>query len=86
MTFIKKYNIAIPEFRITDKVLHPRYGRKGVHAICYADEDIITLAYQAASNLELETLDSKIDGVLFATTTPVFKNRYHASYIADLLG
>jgi len=92
MSFIKEYNIAIPKFRITDKVLHPRLGRKGQHAICYTDEDIITLAYQAASILETclpvgKARNSKleIDAVLFATTTPVFKNRYHASYIADLL-
>ncbi|MCB0480040.1 MAG: OB-fold domain-containing protein [Flavobacteriales bacterium] len=86
MSFIKEYKVAIPKFRITDKVLHPRLGRKGQHAICYTDEDIITLAFQAASQLNLATRNSEIDAVLFATTSPVFKNRYHASFVADLLG
>lgn len=92
-TYIKKYGVALPGFRISDKTLHPGIGRKGQHTVCYTDEDIITLAYQAVTNLNLETQNSKpetrnskIDAVLFATTTPVFKNRYHASYIADLLG
>lgn len=83
MSFIKKHNIALPEFRISNKTLHPRLGRKGEHAICYTDEDIITLAYQAASGIK--SLEP-IDAILFATTTPVFKNRYHASYLADMLG
>jgi hydroxymethylglutaryl-CoA synthase len=86
MSYIKKYAVAIPEFRISNKVMHPRLGRKGQHAICYTDEDIITLAFQAASKLETRNSKLGIDAVLFATTTPVFKNRYHASYIADLLG
>lgn len=81
MSFIKKYGVALPHYRISDKVLHPRLGRKGQHAICYTDEDIITLAYQAA-----EKACDKVDALLFATTTPVFKDRYHASYLADLLG
>ncbi|TAK30448.1 MAG: hydroxymethylglutaryl-CoA synthase family protein [Saprospiraceae bacterium] len=81
MTYIKKYGIALPHFRISDKVLHPRLGREVLHAVCYADEDIITLAWQAA-----EKLGDEVDAVLFATTTPVFKGRYHASYLADLLG
>lgn len=85
MSFIKDYNIAIPRFRITDNSLHPRLGRNGQHSICFADEDLITLAFQATANLKLETLNSKLDGVLFATLTPVFKNRYHASFLADLL-
>lgn len=81
MSFIKKYGVALPHYRITDKVLHPRLGRNGQHAVCYTDEDIITLAYQAAENL-----CDEVDALLFATTTPVFRDRYHASYLADLLG
>ena len=85
MTFIKDYNIAIPRFRITDNSLHPRLGRNGQHSVCYTDEDIITLAYEAASKLETRNPKLEIDAVLFATSTPVFKNRYHASFLADLL-
>jgi len=80
MSFIKEYRVALPHFRISDKVLSPR-GRKGQYAICYTDEDIITLAFQAC-----EKIKSDIDAILFATTSPVFKDRYHSSYLADLLG
>ena len=80
MSFIKEYAIALPHFRISDKVLSPK-GRKGQHAICYTDEDIITLAFQAC-----EKIESDIDAILFATTSPIFKDRYHSSYLADLLG
>ncbi len=81
MNYIKKYNVAIPKYRITNKVLHPRSPKSGQHSICYVDEDIITLAYQAG-----EKVIEDVDAVLFATTTPVFKGRYHASYLAELLG
>jgi len=81
VSFIVKYNVALPYYRISDNVLHPRMRSKGDHAICYSDEDIITLAYRAAENMVNE-----IDALFFATTTPVFKNRYHASYLAGLLG
>jgi len=81
MSYIKEYGVAVPEFRISNKTLHPRLGRKGQHAVCYSDQDIITLAFDACQNMTKD-----VDAVLFATTTPAFKDRYHASYIADLLG
>ncbi len=81
MSYIKEFDVALPDFRISDKTLQPRFGRTGQHAVCYTDQDIITLAFEAAQNLSKD-----IDAVLFATTTPVFRNRYHSSYIADLLG
>ena len=81
MSFIKSYGIALPHFRIEDNILHPK-GRKGVtKAICFSDEDIITLAYEASQEIPKED----IDGIFFATSNPVFHNRYHASYLADLL-
>lgn len=80
MSYLKEYKIAKPAFQVSDKTLHPRLGRKGQHAICYTDQDIITLAFDACQGLS-----KNIDAVLFATTTPVFKNRYHASYMTDLL-
>ncbi len=81
MSYIKSYGIAFPQFRIEDCVLHPK-GRKGVmKAVCYPDEDIITLAFESANKIPKES----IDGIFFATATPVFHNRYHASFIADRL-
>ena len=80
MSHIKTYGIYFPQFIIADDVLDPK-GRKNNHAVAYVDEDIITLAYSACCNLNTE-----VDAILFCTTTPVFKDRYHASYLADLLG
>ncbi|MFQ5448966.1 MAG: hypothetical protein ACE5FF_18725, partial [Saprospiraceae bacterium] len=80
MSFIKKYNIYFPQHVIADNILHPK-GRKNNHSVAYVDEDIITLAYSASAGIGKEA-----GAVLFATTTPVFKGRYHASYLAGLLG
>ena len=94
MSYIKSYGIAFPHFRVEDTVLHPK-GKKGItKSVCFADEDLITLAFQAASNcvevsssgVENSNLKSSVDAILFATSTPVFKNRYHASFFADQLG
>lgn len=84
MTFIKSYGTYFPQFTIADDLLHPK-GRKNNHSIAYVDEDIITMAYQAVINSKLETTKTEIDAIIFATTTPIFKDRYHASYLADLL-
>src|ERR1035441_3034321 len=81
MSQIKSYGIALPHFRVDDTTLHPK-GKKGaMKAVCFSDEDIITLAVESASKIEKED----IDGIFFATSTPVFDNRYHASCLADLL-
>ena len=94
MSNIKSYGIALPHFRIEDTILHPK-GKKGItKSVCFSDEDLITLAFQAASNcldvsssgVENSNLKSNIDAILFASSTPVFKNRYHASFLADQLG
>lgn len=84
MSYIKSYGTALPCFRIEDTILHPK-GRKNLSkAICFTDEDIITLSYEAVKNC-LKDVEQP-DAVFFATSTPVFGNRYHASYLADLLG
>ncbi len=93
MSNIINYGVSIPRFRIENTVLNPKRG-KGKRAIIFSDEDIITLAYDAACKClesEIERSNTNIvelgiDAVLFATTIPVFKNRYHASFLADLLG
>lgn len=85
MSFIKSYGVLLPHFRIDDTVLSPK-GRKNLSkAICFSDEDLISLAFQAAKNCICKS-ENEIEAVFFATTSPVFKNRYHASFIADLLG
>jgi 3-hydroxy-3-methylglutaryl CoA synthase len=83
MSYITSYGRYFPGFKIQGNVLNP-LGRKNEHCISYVDEDIITMAFEASSNC-LANYTEKIDAVLFATNTPVFKNRYHASYLAGLL-
>ena len=84
MSYILSYGYYFPHFQIEEKILAPKYGKKGSRSVCYVDEDILTLAFEAA-NICLNNNTSKIDAVFFATTTPVFKKRYHASIIADWL-
>ncbi len=89
MSYINSYGTALPHFRIEDTTLHPG-GKKGLtKTICFSDEDLITLAFESATNClvnsTINNLKPAIDCILFATSTPVFKNRYHASFLADLL-
>jgi len=81
MSQIKSYGIALPHFRVEDTTLHPKAKKGTMKAVCFSDEDIITLAYESISKIQKEN----IDGIFFATSTPVFHNRYHASYLADIL-
>ena len=86
MSNILSYGFYFPQFQIEDKVLSPKFGRKGKRIISYVDEDIITMAFAAAKDcLNKKSPKQYIDGILFASTSPVFKNRYHASFLADLL-
>src|SRR3972149_4095173 len=88
MSHIKSYGIALPHFRIEENMLHPK-GKKGVmKAVCFSDEDVITLAYEASCrilNTQHPIPNTSIDGIFFATSSPVFQDRYHAAYLADLL-
>ena len=83
MSSIISYGYYFPHYQVADKVLNPN-GRMGKHSVSYIDEDIITLAYEAANRC-LENQIVRIDAVFFATTTPVFENRYHASFLANAL-
>ncbi|MCC6721047.1 MAG: OB-fold domain-containing protein [Bacteroidia bacterium] len=85
MSYIKSYGVAFPSFRIDDNVLHYIGKKSQSKAICFSDEDLITLAYESSIEC-VKTQYSSIDAVFFATNSPVFQNRYHSAYIADLLG
>lgn len=84
MSAIARYGFAFPAFRISGQVLHPGQGKKSWRSICYTDEDLITLSFRACADVIDE--DARPDAILFATSTPVFKDRYHSSFLADLLG
>lgn len=81
MSSIIKYGVCLPHFRVEDVVLHPRGKKNLSKAVSFTDEDILTLSFEAAYGLKSQS----IDGILFATSTPVFKGRTLASFLADLL-
>jgi len=87
MSNILSYGFYFPHFHVEEKILSPRYGRKGKRIVSYVDEDIITLSFEAVENCFSKIKNSKaeVDAILFATTSSVFHNRYHASFLADLL-
>lgn len=84
MSEIIKYDVAFPEFRMSGQVLHPKGRNKSQQTVCYTDEDLITLSFSACSSILNE--GHVPDAILFATSSPVFKDRYHASFLADLIG
>ncbi len=87
MSYIISYGVSIPKYQIGGTVLDPAKGRrKGKSAVSFSDEDIITMSFETGMKC-LEDLDKKsVDAVIFATSTPVFHNRFHASFVAGLLG
>jgi hydroxymethylglutaryl-CoA synthase len=87
MSNIISYGVSVPRFRIENQILHPQLGKKqGKHAVAFVDEDILTLAFDAANKcLSRVHSEAQIDAILFASTTPVFKDRYHASFVAEWL-
>ncbi|MFQ5652913.1 MAG: hypothetical protein ACE5IY_23545, partial [bacterium] len=87
MTNLLSYGYSIPRFQIENKVLHPELGKRpGRRTAIFADEDPVTLAFEAASMCLAGVAETDdIDAILFASTTPVFRNRYHASFLAGLL-
>ena len=84
MSHILSYGTYFPHYRIEEKILSPKFGKNGTRSVTYVDEDIITMAYEAAGDC-LKKNSEVIDAVFFATTSLVFKRRYHASFLADLL-
>ncbi len=91
MSNLQSYGLSIPHFQIENHVLHPKFGKRaGKRTVIFSDEDPITLAFDAASKClanfaEKGELHNDVDAIVFASTTPVFRNRYHASFLAELL-
>ena len=87
MSNIISYGLALPKYRISDETLTAGKPRKSAkRTVVYTDEDVLTLAYEAAFHCLENTADSsKPEAVFFSTTSPVFKGRYHASQLSDWL-
>ncbi len=80
------YGIYLPKYRINDTVLDPVHARKpGMRSVVYTDEDVLTMAYAAGRQCLEKAGQPAAGAILFATTSPVFSGRYHASYLADWL-
>jgi hydroxymethylglutaryl-CoA synthase len=83
MSLIISYGYYFPKYQVADSVLFPN-GKQGKSAVAYVDEDVLTLAYEATDKC-LNNQEIQVDALFFATNTPVFKNRYHSSFLANAL-
>jgi 3-hydroxy-3-methylglutaryl CoA synthase len=88
MSTILSYGYYFPRYRVGDDILEGMTDTRGsvskTFSQAFMDEDILTLSYEAAQNC-IQNISVKIDAVFFATGTPVFQNRYHASFLANAL-
>ena len=51
MSHIASYGVSLPRYQIENHVLHPQLGkRKGSRTVVFSDEDVLTLAFDAAIN------------------------------------
>ena len=85
MSFIKSYGVALPYYRIEDSIINPLLKKSGSKTVCNTDEDIITLAYDAIMQCIISD-NLNIDAVFFATNSPILRNCYHSTIVADLAG
>ncbi len=87
MSNIISYGVSFPRYQIDGTVLDPAKGkRKGKATVTFSDEDIITMSFDAGMKC-LDGMDRDcVDAVIFASSTPIFHNRFHASFVAGLLG
>lgn len=80
MVGITSYGVHVPLWRLRRELIAPRL--KGEKAVANFDEDSITMAVAAAMNC-LNGIDREfIDGLFFASTTFVYREKQAASIIA----
>ncbi len=85
---IKSYGAYIPIYRISLETLSQVWGRalgQGERAIANWDEDSLTIGVEAATDCLRDISHKKIDGLYYASTTPVYMVKQTASIIAKVL-
>lgn len=60
-------------------------SRKGERAVANYDEDSLTMAVEAAVDCLGDVERDQVDGLFFASTTPVYREKQNASIIAKVL-
>ncbi len=89
MAGIASYGAYIPYFRLDRKEMAKAWGGgrgAGERAVASHDEDSLTMAVAAARDC-LKGIDrSTVDGLYFASTTPPYKEKQSAAFIAAVLG
>src|SRR3990172_13031204 len=89
MVGIISYGAYVPMFRLPFAAIgagsRKAGGGSGERAVANFDEDSVTMAVAAATNC-LEGIDrATVDGVLFASTSYVYKEKQAASLVAKAL-
>jgi 3-hydroxy-3-methylglutaryl CoA synthase len=92
MVGVKSYGAYIPLYRIKREIIDSAMGwlnvsslSRGEKAVANYNEDSITMAAAACSDCMSGTDREEIDGLYFATTTPVYNERRNAEVIASAL-
>jgi 3-hydroxy-3-methylglutaryl CoA synthase len=84
---IVSYGAYIPMYRLNLEVLAQTWGgtaRHGEKAVANCDEDSLTMAVEATTDCLNGMNRESIDGLYFATTTPVYREKQNASIIAKV--
>ena len=88
MVGITSYGAYVPMYRMSHQTLAQTwggFGGKGEKAVANWDEDSLTMATESAIDC-LNGMDrSLIDGLYFATTTPVYREKQNASIISKVV-
>lgn len=84
MVGIVSYGGYIPTLRMERSVIAKAWGRgalKGERSVANNDEDSVTMAVEAVVNCLKEKDRQAVDGLLFASTTPVYREKMNAALI-----
>ncbi|MDY6969044.1 MAG: hydroxymethylglutaryl-CoA synthase [Spirochaetota bacterium] len=85
---IVSYGAYIPMYRMNLQTLSQVWGSyagKGEKAVANWDEDSLTMATESSIDCLSGFDRSQIDGLYFATTTPVYREKQNASIIAKVI-
>lgn len=94
MTGISSFGAYVPRLRLSRRLaveangwFNPALKRlaRGERAICYWDEDALTMAVEAARDCLGGTARDTVDRVVLASTTLPFKDRQNATILAEAL-
>ena len=85
---IKSFGAYIPLYRLSTETLAECWGskvKKGERAVANWDEDSLTMATEAITDCISGLPRDLVDGLYYATTTPVYIEKQNASIISKVL-